>query len=174
MWAIYWISWGNYIRYYSYSVTVIWVKLQISNIFGNIYIQPCSHYCACGCTFRFRGLILRIMMTSSNGNIVRVTGHLCGEFTDPQSWAEYSSRPSEMRSICEQPFYGIILMILHMNKSCVLISNQNLQIFLNPLKKIPMLRDIRTAFSLPAMTQPTFTGPARVEWSWVNDFSHND
>ena len=23
------------------------------------------------------------MMTSSNGNIFRVTGHLCGEFTDP-------------------------------------------------------------------------------------------
>ena len=25
----------------------------------------------------------RSMMTSSNGNIFRVTGHLCGEFTDP-------------------------------------------------------------------------------------------
>ena len=26
----------------------------------------------------------RIMMTSSNGNIFRVTGHLCGEFTGPR------------------------------------------------------------------------------------------
>ena len=26
------------------------------------------------------------MMTSSNGNIFRVTGHLCGEFTGPQHW----------------------------------------------------------------------------------------
>ena len=25
-----------------------------------------------------------IMMTSSNGNIFRVTGHLCGEFTGPR------------------------------------------------------------------------------------------
>ena len=24
------------------------------------------------------------MMTSSNGNIFRITGHLCGEFTSPQ------------------------------------------------------------------------------------------
>ena len=28
-------------------------------------------------------LIQAIMMTSSNGNIFRVTGHLCGEFTGP-------------------------------------------------------------------------------------------
>ena len=27
----------------------------------------------------------RFMMTSSNGNIFRVTGHLCGEFTGPRS-----------------------------------------------------------------------------------------
>ena len=27
-----------------------------------------------------------IMMTSSNGNIFRVTGHLCGEFTGPRRW----------------------------------------------------------------------------------------
>ena len=26
------------------------------------------------------------MMTSSNGNIFRVTGHLCGEFTGPRVW----------------------------------------------------------------------------------------
>ena len=42
-----------------------------------------------------------------------------------------------MRSIYEQPFYGFILMILHINKSCVLISNQNLQIFFKSIKKIP-------------------------------------
>ena len=28
--------------------------------------------------------ILQAMMTSSNGNIFRVTGHLCGEFTGPR------------------------------------------------------------------------------------------
>ena len=29
-------------------------------------------------------LYSRVMMTSSNGNIFRVTGHLCGEFTGPR------------------------------------------------------------------------------------------
>ena len=28
--------------------------------------------------------VYTIMMTSSNGNIFRVTGHLCGEFTGPR------------------------------------------------------------------------------------------
>ena len=73
----------------------------------------------------------------------QVTGARCTEVAAHQSWAEYSSRPtmnsmhqgwaikdfsvlSEMRSICEQPFYDIILIILHINKSCVLISKQNL------------------------------------------------
>ena len=31
-----------------------------------------------------RFLLVIFMMTSSNGNIFRVTGHLCGEFTDPR------------------------------------------------------------------------------------------
>ena len=31
-----------------------------------------------------------IMMTSSNGNIVRVTGHLCGEFTGPR-WIPHTT-----------------------------------------------------------------------------------
>ena len=30
------------------------------------------------------GAVSKIMMTSSNGNIFRVTGHLCGEFTGPR------------------------------------------------------------------------------------------
>ena len=33
----------------------------------------------CHCTF-----LLDLMMTSSNGKIFRVTGHLCGEFTGPR------------------------------------------------------------------------------------------
>ena len=33
---------------------------------------------------RTRSKISIIMMTSSNGNIFRVTGHLCGEFTGPR------------------------------------------------------------------------------------------
>ena len=42
-----------------------------------------------------------------------------------------------MCSICEQPLYGIMLMILHTNRWCVLISDQNLQIFFKSIWKIP-------------------------------------
>ena len=44
---------------------------------------------------------------------------------------------SEMCSICEQPLYDIMLMILHTNKWCVLISDQNLQMFFKSIWKIP-------------------------------------
>ena len=80
----------------------------------------------------------------------QVTGARCTEVAARQSWAEYSSRPttdsrhqgwaikdffvlSEMLTIYEQPFYGIVLMILHTNKSCVLIRDQNSQIFLKSI-----------------------------------------
>ena len=56
---------------------------------------------------------------------------------------------SEMCSICEQPLRGIIFMILHTNKSCVLISDQNLHIFLSTFEQFPVLRDTRAALSLP-------------------------
>ena len=32
----------------------------------------------------FQKWLMKYMMTSSNGNIFRVTGHLCGEFTGPR------------------------------------------------------------------------------------------
>ena len=97
---------------------------------------------------------------------LQVTGACCKEVAARQSWAEYSSRPttdsrhhgwaikdfsvlSEMHSLCEQPFYDIILMMLHIKKSCILISNQNLQIVLNPFKIFPMLWDTCAAFSYP-------------------------
>ena len=96
-----------------------------------------------------------------------------------QGWAiKYFSVLNEMRSICGQPLYGIISMILHINKSRVLINYQNIQIFLSPFQKSPMLRNTRAAFHFPsnmtAMTQRIITGPARVEWLWVNDFSPNE
>ena len=48
-----------------------------------------QHYCYVHSTWRQfswtkRTYISYIMMTSSNGNIFRVTGHLCGEFTGPR------------------------------------------------------------------------------------------
>ena len=39
--------------------------------------------------------IILLMMTSSNGNIYRVTGHLCGEFTGP---GEFPAQRQVMRS----------------------------------------------------------------------------
>ena len=99
----------------------------------------------------------------------QVTRARCTEVAARQSWAEYSSRPTtdsrhqgwaikyfsviiKIRSICEQPFYDIIIMILHINKSFVLISNPNLQMFVKSIKKFPMLRGTRAAFLLPART----------------------
>ena len=52
--------------------------------------------------------MIRYMMTSSNGNIFRVTGHLCGEFTGPgefpaqwpvtRSFVFFDLRPNERLS----------------------------------------------------------------------------
>ena len=175
---------------------------------------------------------------------------------------KYFSVLSEMYSICEQPLYGIMLMILHTIKWCVLISDQNLQIFFKSIWKIPsasghshspftscptrpswhngswlgphvlngygsmtlattniiygkrdpalvdmwgtsyqkyevpvfiaqtrnhwrkwkgcasvfgtLAQPFHFLPNTPVMTQWILTGPARVEWLWVNDFSHNE
>ena len=44
---------------------------------ANFKLTMPSSYCA----YAFKLQSIMIMMTSSNGNIFRVTGHLCGEFT---------------------------------------------------------------------------------------------
>ena len=51
------------------------------NIMEKTSLQP--SWCHCQIPFHSQGLLL-LMMTSSNGNIFRVTGHLCGEFTGPR------------------------------------------------------------------------------------------
>ena len=142
---------------------------------------------------------LELMMTSSNGNIIRVTGPVCGESTGHRwiplskasnvehwcylrsringrvdhrphtrqvtgarctggrgspvmSWillkannAQQASGVGDKRFFrfkrnvqhCEQPLYDIMLMILNTNKWCVLISDQNLQMFFKSIWKIP-------------------------------------
>ena len=53
-----------------------------------------------------------------------------------QGWAiKDFSALSKMRSTSKQPLYDITSMILHVNKSCVLIIDQNLQIFLKSFLK---------------------------------------
>ena len=37
-----------------------------------------------------------IMTTSSNGNIFRVTGHLCGEFTGPREFPTQKASDAEL------------------------------------------------------------------------------
>ena len=80
----------------------------------------------------------------------QVTGARCTGVVARQSWAEYYPRPttdsrhqgwaikyffvlSEMLTICEQPLYVIVLMILYTNKSRALIKDQNSQLFLKSI-----------------------------------------
>ena len=51
------------------------------HLMASLYKQSCTYY-AFMCVLPLF-LFLHPMMTSSNGNIFRVTGHLCGEFTGP-------------------------------------------------------------------------------------------
>ena len=65
--------------------TEVWMKLP-----SQWYIPPGMPLCS-WCMFPWKqhdvGISLKsavVMMTSSNGNIFRVTGHLCGKFTGPR------------------------------------------------------------------------------------------
>ena len=97
-----------------------------------------------------------------------------------QGWAiKDFSVLSEMWSICEQPLYCITLMILHTNNWCALISDKNLKnIFQVHLKTHQCFGTLAQPFhflpNMPVMTQWILTGPTRIEWLWVNDFSHNE
>ena len=47
--------------------------------------NPTPNYFSRGCSSRDDvSMVANLMMTSSNGNIFRVAGHLCGEFTGPR------------------------------------------------------------------------------------------
>ena len=48
----------------------------------------------------FRHHSVKHMMTSSNGNIFRVTGHLCGEFTGPRRIPRTKASDAELWNIC--------------------------------------------------------------------------
>ena len=69
------IKWKYYLRYWPFVRGIHWSPAsQRASDAENVYIW--WHHHAIGIT-------LTIMMTSSNGDIFRVTGHLCGEFTGP-------------------------------------------------------------------------------------------
>ena len=66
-WCLVTFTWREFIRKYAIYLSLIWVGHQI--------IQDYSHISQGSVSW-----ILLSMMTSSNGNFFRVTGHLCGEF----------------------------------------------------------------------------------------------
>ena len=53
-----------------------------------------------------------IMMTSSNGNIFRVTGHLCGEFTGPR-WIPNNRKAGDLRPY--RAHYDVTVMLMNFN-----------------------------------------------------------
>ena len=172
----------------------------MSQLISTLYIWYISHWLR-PCSAIGGGdqvhLYLKLKCSSDHRPHSRqVTGACCTEVAARQSWAEYSSRPtadsrhqawaikdfvvlSEMLTICEQPLYGIVLMILHTNKSCLLIRDQNSQIVFEVHLKHSqcfgtLAQPSHFLSNTPVMTQRIFTGPARVEWLWVNDFGPNE
>ena len=63
-----------------------------------------------------------------------------------------------MCSISELPLYGIMLMILHTNMWCVLISDQNLQIFFKSIWKIPSASGHSRSPFTSCRTRPSYNG----------------
>ena len=62
----------------------IWTcRVQIGDLVSASMYWPGSHFINVFSQFEFHWNFVS-MMTSSNGNIFRVTGHLCGEFTCPR------------------------------------------------------------------------------------------
>ena len=72
--------------------SVKWKKLSpLHGPFSRVFhwaIKVLFHFIWRGSCMYYLGLawlkIAHVMLTSSNGNIFRVTGHLCGEFTGPR------------------------------------------------------------------------------------------
>ena len=69
--------------FYTSGVYILWQQLSIAAVLGillYIVVVP-SFMTLVGRLMRGYQVTLQYMMTSSNGNIFRVTGSLCGEFT---------------------------------------------------------------------------------------------
>ena len=87
-----WISWWHVIRYW---IKLIWIWISEGSSDADIYcILPHNNFLV---SVLIHKTTARIMITASNGNIFRVTGLLCGEFTahrwiprtkasDPELW----------------------------------------------------------------------------------------
>ena len=65
-------------------LTIVMLTLTVmSNSWDIYFIHSDNHSQSCKKVISFMVTPLKHMMMSPNGNIFRVTGHLCGEFTSP-------------------------------------------------------------------------------------------
>ena len=95
-WIVAWSAPSNYLKQWwiivnwTHGNKLRWICNRNSNIFieenafENVVCKMSAILCRCQCVNSrdFMTINTRwLMMTSSNGNIFRVTGHLCGEFT---------------------------------------------------------------------------------------------
>ena len=77
----------KYTTYTTYSIKYVGVYIKPHFYLLWTPFSLCIYYWVKALDYLISGFInssiMHIMMTSSNGNIFRVTGHLCGEFTGP-------------------------------------------------------------------------------------------
>ena len=70
-----------------FSLICAWINGWVNDGEAGDLRRHCTHYDAIVMLYlalEFNVWFIQRMMTSSNGNIFRVTGHLCGEFTGPR------------------------------------------------------------------------------------------
>ena len=73
----------------------LWIKSNIATNLWQRTMQLSVFFPTHWCPFLSGSVCLELMVTSSNGNIFRVTGPLCGEFTGP---GEFPTQRSVTRS----------------------------------------------------------------------------
>ena len=106
-----------------------------------------------------------LMMTSSNGEISRVTGHLCGEFTDYR-WI-FCSRASDAESWC---FLWSLIFDLWWRHHVVAVGSL-LLVQILPVMQRPFRRKRFQVMTSPGFNVLTHWG--RVTYIWVSKLSHH-
>ena len=82
-----------------------WLYLSVEQKLWDYKVKVCSLFVLCNPPHNhfnifhlFNIIFVSHMMSSSNGNIFRVTGHLCGEFTGPRGPREFPTQRPVTRS----------------------------------------------------------------------------
>ena len=94
--SIYPQQWSLEQCWYLYLIVLCFIVFTVTRLVdscnSSVYI---SQRCSTGTGAIVMPEKWHFMMTSSNGNIFRVTGHLCGEFTGPR-WILTKARDAEL------------------------------------------------------------------------------